>query len=593
MSAALQSPLGRIRLGSTPLTIGTTPDNRLVLNNSQASSPLAVVNPSGPGHTIAAVGDVHSVSVNGQSLEPERLHWLRPGDTIRIGEMTFTYEEDQPAQYTPEQPVAAEENPYGDKENPYGDNPYYDDEKTIKAPPRPVVSEQASSIKEDEAAKEDAGTREEPPTVRESSVPLPPVPPPAREPSAPRASAPLPPVPTAYNSGSQWPQYQAVDIRQTPQPFAPQPFAPVQGPPSGASWQQASGPFAPVQGPPSGVSWQAGQQANAPFAPVQGPPSGVSWQTGQQASAPGAPLQPSPVKPKMTMSPLQLLLIALAALLVLVLVGSGIAIYQLTRPQPIIAVTSQYMMGTTPAGSAGTRLHVLGYKFSSNSTISFLLDGNLAPGQPVVQSDADGNFSADLAVTSDWSVGTHKLTARDSGNYLTKNVGSITVVHQGEAHTPGPNGAPPDDASFSVKVTISASGGSFARLLTVTAQPGRDSGTVCDVALDTNQPTNSTGTAQDGTAYKASATYSCNGTYKGGKINYSETISNEKTDFANGVSCQITSGTALQVNGTFTSATSISGTFTRPGASVSCSQGGQSNTNNVAGDSGSWTGSLV
>jgi hypothetical protein len=132
------------------------------------------------------------------------------------------------------------------------------------------------------------------------------------------------------------------------------------------------------------------------------------------------------------------------AIVFVVVVAGGIATaaHFLSRPQPLISITSNYKMGNTLAGATGTILHISGQKFSSNSAITFLLDGHVAPGNPGTRSDANGNVSADVTITNAWSVGTHTLTARDASNYSTNNSVSVTIVQPGQANTPGPNGAP-------------------------------------------------------------------------------------------------------------------------------------------------------
>src|SRR5262249_23147964 len=71
-------------------------------------------------------------------------------------------------------------------------------------------------------------------------------------------------------------------------------------------------------------------------------------------------------------------------------------------------------------GATDTSFHVIGQQFSGNASITFLLDGQPAPGTQAVQSDSNGNVQADLPVTPDWSVGRHTLTARDDQNFVTK-----------------------------------------------------------------------------------------------------------------------------------------------------------------------------
>lgn len=92
MNAALNGPFGRTTLGPTPLTIGRTPDNQLVLNNPKTSSHHAEIRPDGQGYSIIDLGSTNGTFINEQPLERNVPRMLNPGDTIRIGDLTFTYE---------------------------------------------------------------------------------------------------------------------------------------------------------------------------------------------------------------------------------------------------------------------------------------------------------------------------------------------------------------------------------------------------------------------------------------------------------------------------------------------------------------------
>ncbi len=196
------------------------------------------------------------------------------------------------------------------------------------------------------------------------------------------------------------------------------------------------------------------------------------------------------------------------------------------------------MVGNLPVGAAGTSLHMLGYKFSHNSSITFLLDNQPLTGMPDVHSDENGNFQADLPVTSTWSIGMHRLTARDSGSYLAINVSNMRIVNQGEANTPGPHGAPADDGAFLLKITMkqtNSSSNPTTELLTVMTQSGHV--TVCDEQSDTDQQLTYNGNLQGGVSYKETDTYSCQGAYKGGQLSYTEMLDSSKVSFSNGVQC--------------------------------------------------------
>lgn len=64
----------------------------------------------------------------------------------------------------------------------------------------------------------------------------------------------------------------------------------------------------------------------------------------------------------------------LAGVLVVAAGGIGAAALFLSRTPPLIRITSKYQVGRTPAGATGTTLHISGQNFSSNSSITFLLD---------------------------------------------------------------------------------------------------------------------------------------------------------------------------------------------------------------------------
>src|SRR5258708_20576643 len=122
----------------------------------------------------------------------------------------------------------------------------------------------------------------------------------------------------------------------------------------------------------------------------------------------------------------------------------------LTQPilQPTFSLTSPYSVEHIPAGTIGTILQLDRQQFSSNSLISFLLDGKLAPDTPQLLSDPDGYVRANLTISSAWPLGQHSLAARDANNYTTRIRQLIEVVAPGQASTPGPFDAPSDDASF-------------------------------------------------------------------------------------------------------------------------------------------------
>lgn len=265
---------------------------------------------------------------------------------------------------------------------------------------------------------------------------------------------------------------------------------------------------------------------------------------------------------------LKTVIIVVAAVVVVAAGGVAAAAYFLNRPQPLISASSNYRVGNTLAGANGTVLHISGQKFSSNSAITFLLDGNPAPGNAGAQSDSNGNFSANVPVTSAWSVGAHTLTARDAGNNDTKNSVSLIVVQPGRANTPGPNGAPPDDATFTISLTAK---GTYAlgnqpfnntEIVNITGHPDPAGGTACR-NVDSGQQFNTQGVTLD-THIPFSETYSlsCQGSYKGGNVTYTETlVTNVITYTTTGIRCTLTSPQLnQQITGSYTSQHIFSGT---------------------------------
>jgi FHA domain len=92
MDAALYSPLGRIALGASNVTIGRVTGNQLVVNDPKASSHHAEVRPLGQGYGIVDLGSTNGTYLNEQRLTPNIPYPLSPGDRIRIGDTSFTYE---------------------------------------------------------------------------------------------------------------------------------------------------------------------------------------------------------------------------------------------------------------------------------------------------------------------------------------------------------------------------------------------------------------------------------------------------------------------------------------------------------------------
>src|SRR5256885_15000753 len=106
------------------------------------------------------------------------------------------------------------------------------------------------------------------------------------------------------------------------------------------------------------------QYTPPPYTPQAGP--------GALPSYPQQPYMPPPTQKK-SGTGMRILIIATVVVVILAGAGAGL-VYFLTRPQPVINVTSNYKVGVVPAGSTSTVFHVSGQKFSGNSAITFLLD---------------------------------------------------------------------------------------------------------------------------------------------------------------------------------------------------------------------------
>jgi FHA domain len=97
MRAVLNGPQGQTVLESSVLTIGSSPYNSLVLDNIKVSAHHAEIRPEEQGYAITDLGSIHGTYVNGERLDFNALRRLNPGNSITIGDSTFTYEvEDVP-----------------------------------------------------------------------------------------------------------------------------------------------------------------------------------------------------------------------------------------------------------------------------------------------------------------------------------------------------------------------------------------------------------------------------------------------------------------------------------------------------------------
>jgi hypothetical protein len=238
---------------------------------------------------------------------------------------------------------------------------------------------------------------------------------------------------------------------------------------------------------------------------------------------------------------------------------SGISLTVIPDPS-ITTLSSKYHVGNVSAGSTGTSLHIEGKHFTADAPITFLLDGQPAPPDtPKATSDADGGLKTDLTIPPSWPKGTHILEASDNQGYTTASKWQVFIVTPGKAGTPGPNGAPPDNASFTILFNgdpLYAATGQTNDTLTITGQalpndPESESGSVCQNDRDGSQPRTitSSGTLTDPTSAASTITYTetltttCSGTYEGGHLSYTETVTSDTLTFVTplpaGVTCAL------------------------------------------------------
>ncbi len=114
MQVALNGPSGRTVLESTVLTIGSSPDNLLVIDNVKVSAHHAEIRPEEHGYSITDLGSIHGTYVNGERLDFNTPRMLSPGSSIAIGDAVFTYVvEDEPQIQLPLSASAEQESSSG------------------------------------------------------------------------------------------------------------------------------------------------------------------------------------------------------------------------------------------------------------------------------------------------------------------------------------------------------------------------------------------------------------------------------------------------------------------------------------------------
>lgn len=262
---------------------------------------------------------------------------------------------------------------------------------------------------------------------------------------------------------------------------------------------------------------------------------------------------------------------------------------------PVLSVTSLYSQGSVPAGSTGTAIEYAGKRFALNSPITLQLDGKPLQSATPITSDAFGRFNGGILVTAQLPLGTHTLTAQDAQGNVTKTAMTFVIVTQGVAGTPGPNGAPADDLSFSTYARVTGKGSdgqtfSFTQTLDITGNPDPAGGTVCS-DQDDGQPVTYTGTLNNSSeTYTETITFSCRGSYKHGQLTYVEIDTSDKFVLGNGVRCAASGSSVYGAFvGTFTNANTISGTYASSYFQANCTD---SSYIYRASSTGTWTGGL-
>ncbi len=191
MEAALNGPSGRINLGSTEITIGRLPGNQLVVSDPKTSSHHATIRPAGQGYSITDLGSTNGTFVNERKLSPNTPMTLNPGDKIRIGDTTFTYEVVGAAPIAPTMYGGAGQgyDPTVAAASPYANNPAY-------LPTEAAASPYSQYEANPQPAYQPPLDYQAPPVQQPYAAPPPPAYPPYGAPAQPYG-APVPGVPGA------------------------------------------------------------------------------------------------------------------------------------------------------------------------------------------------------------------------------------------------------------------------------------------------------------------------------------------------------------------------------------------------------------
>lgn len=300
-----------------------------------------------------------------------------------------------------------------------------------------------------------------------------------------------------------------------------------------------------------------------------------------------------------------LALVALSVGIIAAIIGTGIFVYAATRPNPVLTLTSAYHVNGIPAGASSTTFSVHGQHFSGNEAITFILDGQQLFGIAPVESDGNGAFTVALPIGKDWTLGKHILTASDADHYLTMQGVQVLIVVAGQASTPGPNGAPSDNSSFKISASFSGTvletgnPDTSSETITVTGNPDPAGGSVCgenENGLPFVTHNTFSGGNLAGTAYKETFVETCSGTYRGGKLEENVTVTSQYLSYTDSSSNDVICSPSVpyayeQIQGAFSSATVISGTYNIASTGLTCTDGFETITQYA--EAGSWNGTVA
>ncbi len=91
MEATLYGLFGQVILGSTPLTLGRSQGNSLIIPDPQIATYHAEIRQETRGYSITDLDSPSGTCINGQRIYSRVPHALNSGDTIKIGSTMLTY----------------------------------------------------------------------------------------------------------------------------------------------------------------------------------------------------------------------------------------------------------------------------------------------------------------------------------------------------------------------------------------------------------------------------------------------------------------------------------------------------------------------